>query len=294
MRVSTRQQYATYQSDMARALERYTEAQGRVSTGKKVNTLSDAPYDGAVLLSLKNLKARTEQYTKNVDGARRTMTLAENVMSEVSTTLNKAYEITVTAANSTTSQEARNAMIEQINQMQSRLVDLGNSRGVNGEYLFAGQKTDTKPFTFVLGALSFNGDDLPILTETGPGETLSVNTLAGGAFQSAHAALENLKTSLQGGDIGALSGVDLPAIQGVQNSFRQLRGDIGSRMQTADTLKADYSRRSDEFGSKISDIEDVDLTEALVSYKQAETAYQAALSVASQGFRLSLLDFIRG
>lgn len=294
MRVSTRYQYETYKSDMATALARYSEAQNKVSTGKRINELSDSPYEAGTLLNLRNLQSRFEQYQNNLGVAKRSLTLAESAMGEIGSLFNKATQMAVSGANGITSQQARDAMVVEVADLQKRLVDLGNSRGVSGEYLFAGQKTETKPFTSVLGVLSFNGDDLGIAIESGPGETMELNIKSGGAITRAYATLEHLKTSLQGGNVGDLSGIDIPAIQASQAELVQLRGLAGTRLKNVEALTTDYARRIDDFQSKISDIEDVDIAEALLDYRQAETAYQAALSVTSQGFKLSLMDFIRG
>ena len=54
-----------------------------------------------------------------------------------------------------------------------------------------------------------------------------------------------------------------------------------------------FQRMQDDFAKHISDVEEVDIDQAITQYRQAEVAYQAALQVASQGFRLSLMDFIQ-
>jgi flagellar hook-associated protein 3 FlgL len=113
-------------------------------------------------------------------------------------------------------------------------------------------------------------------------------------FIDAYAALESLKNNLQGGNNGALSGIDIPAIQGAMDDFNRERGGIGAKLQQLTQQKTDYQRRIDELSVGISNVEDVDLAEAMVEYQLAETAYTAALNVASQGFGLSLMDFIRG
>ena len=72
-----------------------------------------------------------------------------------------------------------------------------------------------------------------------------------------------------------------------------LRAEVGSRMQTIEGLSAENTRRIDDFSKEISDHEDVDLAEAFVRYQHSETAYTAAMQIASQGMRLSLMDFMR-
>ena len=106
--------------------------------------------------------------------------------------------------------------------------------------------------------------------------------------------MEHWKYKLQSGNTGAISGIDISALQNVMNQLDRERGGIGAKLQQVQTLQSDYQRRIDEFSKGISEIEDVDMATAITEYHLAETAYTAALNVASQGFRLSLMDFIQG
>lgn len=293
MRVSTPYQYGTYSSDVARAQERYIGLQRQVATGKRLNSLSDDPLGLASVLSLKHLREGLGQYQKNLTAAKGQLGLAEASLGEAHTLVRRSYELAVSGANGATDPKARLAMVSELNEIQKRLVDLGNTQGSNGQYLFGGQMTDQKPFTIDTTGLVFNGDDFDRVVETAPGEVLVASVPARQVITDAYAAIESLKTHLQG-DHNAISGVDLPALQSSLDAFNGLRGVVGARLGSVEQWMNDHARRGDELTSSISDIEEVDITEAIVQYQMAETAYSAALQVASQGFRLSLMDFIQG
>ena len=70
--------------------------------------------------------------------------------------------------------------------------------------------------------------------------------------------------------------------------------DASQYFMTVDELKAHNQRRIDDFTQRISDVEDVDMAEAITQYQTAQTVYTAALQVASTTHQLSLMDFIRG
>lgn len=292
MRVSTRYQYERYQSDISRAQERYVTLQSQIASGKRINTISDDPYGAVTSVSLRSLKGATEQYVANVGRAKGQLGLAESSLEESSKLMKRAYELAVSGANSSTSQEGRNAMAAEAREIQRRLVDLGNSRDGSGRYIFAGQMTDTKPFVVNGATIDFNGDTNSVLVESGPGETIASNIDISGQFKNAYDKVKELIDNLEGGNLGGLSGVSIPALQSAGSQITNTRGAIGTRLQTIEQIKTDYTRRIDDFASQISDVEDVDLAEVLLAYKQAETSYQAALQVTSQGFRLSLMDFI--
>lgn len=292
MRISTPYQYGTYAGDIAKAQERYVEIQRQIASGKKLNTLSDDPLGLSTSLSMMGLRDGLEQYKRNLNMAKGQLGLAETSLSEVNTLMRRAYELAVSGANGATDQNGRNAMVAELTEIQQRLVDLGNAQGGNGEYLFAGQMTDVKPFTVVGSTLNYNGDDLDRAVEAAPGEVLVASVQGRQLFTEAYAAIDSLKLNLQG-NYTAISGVDIPALQASLETINTSRGQIGARLKFVEPWMADHDRRSDELTQSISEIEDADFTEAVVQYQMAQAAYSGALQIASQGFGLSLLDFIR-
>ena len=293
-RVSTAYQYGSYQGAIAASNARLYEAQQRVSTGKKINRPSDDPVGSARVLSMRSLKSGIEQFAGNLKTAKGVLGSSEVALAEASQLVTRAYTLAVSGANGATDQAGRNAMVEEINQIQARLIEVGNSKGPSGQFLFAGQEYDAKPFALSGIALAYNGDANDVIVETGPGEVMAVNTKGDALFQTAYDRLETLKNSLIGGNVGAISGVSITELQDSQRQFSHARGVVGTKMKRVDDLTRDMDRRKDDLTQGISDVEEIDLSQAVMDYQLAQTAYQAALSVASQGFGLSLMDFIRG
>jgi flagellar hook-associated protein 3 FlgL len=292
MRISTGYQYGAYQSDISRAQSRYFDTQRIVSTGKKLNTVSDDPQGASQVLNLSGLKSAAQQYSKNLDTAKGFLGFTESALDEANQLIKRGYELAVSGANGATSQEGRDAMATEVNQIQQRLVELGNTTGPGGQYIFAGQMTDSKPFNLAGSVLTFNGDANNINVETSPNDTMTVNTPGEQLFRNAFNELESLKTNLQGGNLAGLSGVNVKNLQDAQTQFTNARGVVGTKLKTVEQLKDHTTRRIDDFTVGISQIEEVDMTEAIMNYQLAETAYQAALSTVSQASRLSLVDFI--
>lgn len=293
MRVSTSYQYRVYSDTIRTAQERTFEAQRRLLTGKRVETMSDDPVAGSLILSAKGIKQSVEQYNTNLRAAKDYLGSSELAVNDINALLRNAYQSAVRAANGVYDQESRTALANDIATMQKRLVDLGNSKGSTGQYLFAGQQNDSAAFTVSGSVLTFNGDTNNINIETGPGETMAVNSQLGATLVQAYADLEKLRVDLIGGNLGAISGVDLPAIQSRMSDMRKELSLIGSKSASVIELGNQNGRRMDELQSQISDLEEVDMAAALTEYQAAQTAYQAAMQTAASGFGLSLLDFIR-
>jgi flagellar hook-associated protein 3 FlgL len=178
--------------------------------------------------------------------------------------------------------------------MQKRLVDLGNAQDPNGGYLFAGQRNDKPPFAAQGDNLVYSGDNRTRFAELAADQTIPVNTSGTPLMTDLYARLETLRTSLLDGNTEKLSQTSIPEMQKSVDALNLERSVIGTRLNTVADLEVQHLRREDELTGRISDVEEVDMTQAIMDYRLAETAYEAALNVASQGFRLSLMDFIRG
>jgi flagellar hook-associated protein 3 FlgL len=294
MRVTSGYQYDVYTRNIRDAQGKYFLAQQQVMSGKRFGRVSEDPIAALNAINAKSLRSRIEQLDKNLLVAKEYTGTTENVLGDMNSALQRAYALAIQGASDATTQESRDAMTNEIASLQQRVVDLANTRGLNGKYMFAGQASDTKPFDAAGGALTFNGDTLPVNVEVRPGETMRANLEnADTFFSDIYTALENLRNNLIGGDIGAISDQDIDA---VRNSIEQVgvaRGANGTKLNEIDRLKVENGRRIDDLTKTVSDNEDVDLADAITKMQMAETAYTAALQVASQGFRLSLMDFMR-
>ncbi|HLO99880.1 MAG TPA: flagellar hook-associated protein FlgL [Fimbriimonas sp.] len=294
-RVSTGYQFQKLQSQVHRAGLTYFEAQKRVSTGKRINDISDDPNGFSQVVSMRSVKSGLAQYSTNLDRAKTWFTLSESAMNETSTLLNRANALAISGANATVGQGERTAMAVEVTSIRDRLVQLSNTRNANGDYLFAGTATDTKPFTVSGNTIVYAGNNGQVKVEAAPGELMtlsqsSVPTL----FQETYDKLTGMINALNSNDGSYLSNTTLTEVQESIQQFNQARGELGTKVRTLELYKNDHARRIEELTSNVSDIEDVDLAQAITDYQSAQTAYQAALQMTSQGSRLSLMDFIQG
>ena len=154
MRISTSYVYQFSSAAIQHAQQTEVALQQEISTGKRLNQPSDDPYGMYQSLTLTSLKNTLTQYNSNLTYAKQFLDESSNALTGVSNMTSQAYQLAVQAANSTTSQDARQGMVNQITQMQQQLVSLANSQGANGEYIFAGQKTQAAPFAVAISHAS--------------------------------------------------------------------------------------------------------------------------------------------
>lgn len=294
MRISTPYLFENYTDHIGRTMEAYAGAQERVLTGKRFQRASEDPGAAAFVVSATALKARFQRLDDNLRTAKDYLGNTEQAFTEIHDIFKTARTLAVSAANGTQDGPGRQAMATQIAQLQERLVDLGNTQGASGQFIFAGQESDTKPFSWNPPTLTFSGDDLAVTIEAKPGEAMVVNVpQADDTFDRLMTNLENFRQALLGGDASLIGERDLKALQASLEEIGLVRASVGTRLQSVDALHDRNVQRMDELTRQVSDAQDIDLAKAMTDLKSAETAYQAALQVASQGFQLSLMDFIR-
>ncbi len=294
-RVSTSYQYNSSQSQIQKSGNAYFAAQRRVSTGRRINDLGDDPTGVSNIISMSSVKAGLAQFSANLDRANSRLASTENSFAEVTTLLNRANALTVSGATATIGQNERQAMASEMTSIRDRLVQLANSKDGNGDYIFAGTAVKTTPFTVASGVITYNGDLGSVKVEAAPGQTMDLSISGSQSFfTTAFDTLTSTITALQNNDTSSLSNASLTNIQGGLQTSNQYRGEIGNRMRTVTDYQFDQTRRIEELTKGVSDVTDVDLAQAITDYQSAQTAYQAALQMAGQGNKLSLMDFIRG
>lgn len=103
--------------------------------------------------------------------------------------------------------------------------------------------------------------------------------------------LLRLKTALQQNDTGAI-GQSLERLDTDISRVTFARSEIGSRLQSLETINSKLQDEDVQLKSALSDDMDVDLVEAISNMTARQYAFQASLQTAASVLNLSLLDFI--
>ncbi|MBX3095366.1 MAG: flagellar hook-associated protein FlgL [Fimbriimonadaceae bacterium] len=295
MRISTSQMYTTNMANISQAQSRYVRAQQQVTTGRRFEKMSEDPLAGQQVLNARRLRGRIEQFDKNLRHADEYVGVTETTLGEVSDLMKRAQVLAISGANDTNDANSREAMATEIQEIQKRLVDLGNTRTSTGGYVFSGQDSKTEAFvTDPNGALTYQGDDLPVVVEHRAGETMRINlSNADSLWSTAYSALESLKNHLRSGQSSLIGDTDVQALVTAREAIDQARGEAGVTAQSVSFQRSQNQKRMDDLTAQIGEAQDVDLAEAISRLNLAETAYTAALQTTARVSQLSLMDFLR-
>ena len=145
MRVTTGMAVGTLTSNLNRSYERITRYQTELSSGTRLNKLSDDPAGVERSLSLRSELRNIEQFQKNINDGVGWLELSEATLNELEVLFVEARGLAVQGATSTYNASQRNAIADQIDQFLEHAVRLSESRN-RGRYIFSGTQTGGAPY----------------------------------------------------------------------------------------------------------------------------------------------------
>ncbi|MGB0281753.1 MAG: flagellar hook-associated protein FlgL [Neptuniibacter sp.] len=170
MRISTQQVFISNVDNISKTNSDLFRTQQQLSTGKNVLQPSDDPLASAQIQKFKKEVARTEQFAGNIDVAQRRLSLEEETIEQVNNLSIRLRELAIQGKNGTLTSTDRGAIASEVDEIVKSLDSLMNTKDVQGEFLFSGNKGFTKPYTVdgATGRYTFNGDDGQRFLQVGP------------------------------------------------------------------------------------------------------------------------------
>jgi flagellar hook-associated protein 3 FlgL len=137
----------------------------------------------------------------------------------------------------------------------------------------------------------------PVAQELGILKTGSATVLEGDNVGAAYqggvfTALYRLRDALQANDSAEITEAG-KQINAVQGQIAAIRGEVGAKSKSLNARLDQTQQAVDATQILLSGLKDVDYTQAVTRFQQAQTALQASLTTGSQTLNLSLLDFLK-
>lgn len=159
MRISTTGMYDESVKNIQERRDQLTQSQLQASTGKRILTPSDDPAGSAYALELQQLESKNTQYAENSKTAGDSLSLLETSIENVIGVLQDIRSNAIQAGTGTLTASDRQAISKNIDGAFEQLLSIANTTDSNGDYVFAGGSSRTKPFVETTpGKVSYNGD----------------------------------------------------------------------------------------------------------------------------------------
>lgn len=311
MRITNGMIHDSYLRNLNNNMGNMVELQTQMSSGKRLNKLSDDPVDAVSVLQYRVKLYKGEQFKENVDIGLTRLEQTESSVMELNELIQSAYETTIEMSNDFMTEEDKTAAAELIGQLRDHVMTIGNAQS-GDKYIFGGFNTNKAPFSLDgSGNLLYNGLDMSdasnpsLIAEGGVSVQYEVGfnlkmdvavngtELIGTGDDSIYTILDNLYNALSA-DAGAdeLSGYADKLLAG-QSRVLAVAADIGGRVNRLELIANRYEEDSLMYTDMKSKLEDVDQAEAIMNFKMAENVYTAVLQIGSKIIQPSLVDFLK-
>jgi flagellar hook-associated protein 3 FlgL len=287
MRVANKTVYDMVKFDLARINEELNKANRVVTTGKRITDLSDDPVRLSEALNIRSVLSNLEQLGRNINMGRSWLATSESALSQVQDLISDTRALCVQMVNGTITAEQRAMAAEMVQNTIDEVVSLANTE-VNGQYVFAGWKTDTVPFG---QDGTYHGDNHAFAIKIGNDTTVEVGSDGEAVFGTLFTTVSDLKDALEGNDVGGISA----AMTNLDNDFDHITtkiSGIGSKMVRMDMKERIFQDWTVTSTERLSKIEDADMAAAIIDLESRQVVFQAALASSARVMQLSLVDFL--
>ena len=158
-RVSTASQYQNLTSNLMRKQGELNQTNGQLSSGKRVETAGDDPVSSVTIQNYRQQLTQIDQYNGAITLANNRLQTMETAIAGVEDNLGATKQKVLGMINGAMASSDRTAFKDELISLRDGLLELANSRDEAGNYVFAGNQSDTKPFMESTdGSMDYHGD----------------------------------------------------------------------------------------------------------------------------------------
>lgn len=139
--------------------------QSKIANQSRINELRDDPLAAAHAVRYDSYLTRLERFEKNTLYAQDHYRIADDYMKQATDVLQRIRELAVQGANGTYTRDDLRYMAQEVNELMKELVSVSNAKGIDGNQLFAGDKSFTEPFRIVEGTVPGGGENMVVRVE---------------------------------------------------------------------------------------------------------------------------------
>ncbi|MBI5717801.1 MAG: flagellar hook-associated protein FlgL [Burkholderiales bacterium] len=308
MRITAANAFDTSIRNLQRRQQEMTEAQERLTSGKRVIRSSDDPAAAARAERAMAAINRAEADQRALDTSRSAMQQAESALGDAGELLQQVRERVMQAGNGSFSDAERANLADSIRGLRNDLLALANRDDGAGRYLFGGQGADQPPLVDGIGGVSYVAAAGELYTASGEATPLTVDGRAAwlqapdpgtpGATLSVFDVLDRIAGELAtpGRDTTVIAqGVrdGLGDIDALSENLSRWRSRTGESLRRADDIEQRLAQGKLDAQEERSASEDLDMVAAISDFQARQSGYDAALQSYSIVQKMSLFDYLR-
>ena len=289
------------------SLDKLNQLQEQISSGKEYQWASDNPSGAVAALTIRSTLEKHEAYIDTGQTMDGWLTATDSALASIESMLGRAINLTLDGTSDTMGTKERIALGKEIDIILRQAVDAGNTKHQD-EFIFAGFKTNTQPFTLSdpPDSVTYNGNNDPLKIEDiqrniGPAQAITINVdgkiLHGpdptNPTASIFKALISTRDGLMTDDRAEIE-AGLTDLKNVMESIKNKHTEIGARQREVRAALQGMEKTKIELQGLLSKKEDANMAEAISNLREQETVYKTVLEVGSRTLStMSLFDYMR-
>ena len=305
-RVATLMHSSAMLSELTRTQRSLFDAQEQVSTGKRINEFSDSPSELGALMAARAADAKTADFEASAKAMLGRLDLQDTHMEEMASVVDDLKQSVLDAV----SNGGATALMSEVEGSVSRMVSILNTQ-VDGKYIYGGTRQDVPPVTVdslnaLLGlgssAEAFQNNTVQQSGKVDANQSVVFGQLASTLGQPLFDIVRQIgafNASASGPFTDTLSETQSSFLTSLIPTLTTAYGDANTALAqngvsykaTKDAIERHGDTRATLAGM-ISDIEDVDMAQAITNLNNAQTALQASAKTFSMVQNMSLLDYL--
>ena len=278
------------------ANEQFASAQWQVSSGHRLRTSSDDPLAAQSAVNDQAEIGTLDSYSRASDSAISRLAMLDSVLGDVVDKITQALTAAQSARGSSVTPSGRAAASGMLTSIRDSIAGDINTT-FNGNFLFSGSMTATKPYVQAAGVWTYQGDAVAVTLAVDRSRSVTLATsgqaiLQGGDSTDVLSALDALATAAASGDAAGLNA----GMDALSRAFRRAvdaQGHVGTEQQNVSDGQTQLATLRLASIARLSKDQDANAVEAIARMNQAQISYQAALGAVGTASKVSLLDYIR-
>ncbi|HBY62963.1 MAG TPA: hypothetical protein DEH78_24330 [Solibacterales bacterium] len=281
--------------------ERINSAHQQITSGLKLSAPSDSPDQVGSLLLLRAEMERNTQIKANLDRFKTEVDTAEGVMASAVRILDRVRTLGAQGATFTMNASSRQTLGDEVGSLLEYMVGLANT-SVEGRYVFAGDNDGVAPYTLDWSAVpptgAYGGSDSTREALLPNGSRLRIARTAQELFDSSNPgenvfqAVNALREALYANDQAAIQ-TSLGALETAGDYLNGQHSFYGIAQTSIGAALDDAAKRDVRLKEQVADIEEADITAAILELEQSRFHYEAALKSRAQIPQQTLFDYLK-
>jgi flagellar hook-associated protein 3 FlgL len=303
MKISTSFMFDRATTRMSNIQNKLATTQAQLAVGKQILSPSAAPDQAAAIQRLKGEIQRQDSHIRTLDVAMRRYTAEETALSSSNDLLIRMKELGIQAANDTLGSDDRKAIGVEMKALRDQLLSLGNTRDDSGNYLFSGTRVNTPAFAENSnGDVVYQGDQTQTRIPAGVERTVQFTRSGTDVFSRVLRSdgqsvgfFNALDQMIEGMNNNETSPIEqgIADLNQMHNNLTLSQAQNGSEQIVVQSQRDVLDETVLRIKSTLSEIEDLDYTEAVTRMNKEMMGLEAAMGSFAKISGLTLFDYIR-